>query len=219
MAISVAPTRQAPIVKGPPASPFAWIVIVAGLAALGCSLLPFYTVTATATYDNQPYSSSFTGNAWYGVFGWLAIVLVAAGAIGAIVHLAGAKSRVAGADLAVMFSALGLATAIIAGFAFPSIENANLVAGRPWFSLQKLYGTGYWLSLICAIIAVGTATMTLLDTHLRAAANPSPAKPAPAQPAPAQLTQPWTSTPPAPQWPQPVPQPSAPQWPPTPYRV
>ena len=192
-------TPPPPAVDTTKASPFAWIVIVAGIAALGCSLLPFYTVTSTATLDGQAYSSSFTGNAWYGIFGWLSVVLVAIGAIGAIVHLAGAKSRVAGADIAVLFSALGLATAIIARIVYPTIENTNLVAGRTWFSLQKLYGTGYWLCVICAIIAVGAASLTLLDAHREAttaqAETPAPA-PAPALAPIPPWTQQWTQ----PQW-------------------
>jgi len=190
-------------------SPFAWVVIVAGVCAIGCSLLPFYTITSTVTYESQHYSQSFTGNAWYGIFGWLAVVFVAGGAIAAIWHLAASKSRLAAADLAVILAALGLATAIIARIVYPSIENANLVTGRPWFSLQKLYGTGYWLSLVCAIIAVGAAAATLVDARHRAKTT----TPAPTLPIP-----PWTPPqyqPPAQYQPTPQYQP-APQYQPPP---
>ena len=138
------------------------MVLVAGLAALGASLLPYYTVVSTIDWQGVPHTESFTGNSWFGLYGWLAAVLLACSAGAAAMHIASAKTRRPFAVVAVFLSVAGLASAIAARVIYPDITNLDLVKDLQWFTVDKLYGYGYWVGLGCAIVATVAAVVALL---------------------------------------------------------
>jgi len=170
------------------------LLVIAGAGAIGATFLPFYVVSTKIDYLDVGYSASFTGNAWYGIFGWLAGVLVAVAAVAAGVHLATKTRAMAGAALAL--SVIGLVCAGAAGVIYPDVSNLDMVAGQPWFSIEQAYSIGYWVLLVCAFLAVIAGVIMLI--HARSIAAPKPVAAPPSMTAPQSVVLP-PQVPPA--WP------------------
>ena len=124
--------------------------------------MPYYTVVSTIDWLGVPHTKSFTGNAWFGVYGWVAAVLLACGAAAAAMYLAYAKTRRPFAIAAVLLSVAGLFSALIVRVVYPDITNFDLVEKLQWFTVDKQYAYGYWVGLGCAIVATVAAVIVLL---------------------------------------------------------
>jgi len=153
------------------------VVIVAGLAGLGASLLPYYTVVSTIDWLGVPHTKSFTGNAWFGVYGWVAALLLALGAAAAAMYIASAKTRQPFAVAAMLLSVAGLFSAILVRVIYPDITNFELVEKLQWFTVDKQYSYGYWVGLGCAVVATAAAVLTFLSTMRKPAPPQSPVVP------------------------------------------
>jgi len=163
------------------------LVVLVGLGAIALSFVPsYYQITVTVSYFNPPITSSDSVNAWYGIYGWLAAVLLGVAVLPAIIHLAIHRPPLP--TVGFLFTMAGLASVIVARLVFPPVAHLDLVGDASWLTIQKSYGWAYWASLACAVIAVGGAAMTMIDARQRAAeeiANPAPVFTPPPVPTPA----------------------------------
>ena len=160
-----------------PVSIFAWLVMAGGALALICSFLPYYTIKATVPGYG---SESDWGNAWNGFFGWFGILmLLAAAAIVAAQVFADLKQPQMPL-ISLGLAGIGLILVVIALFVFPGKSDLESAAGMTIDQLEN-YGVtvdmgrsvGYWLSLVCAVVAVVGAVMFYMEAQK--AATPAPA--------------------------------------------
>ena len=154
--VTVASARRRP----PSPAPYAWTMLVAGLASLGFSLLPmYYTLTVTITLD-APFSTTQNYNAWYGLFGWLGSVLLVLAGVVAIIKVISHSSKVGWAYSAMVVSLLGLASTVVAHFIYPAIDNPSFGDDvSKYATIDGGFGVGYAFCLLCALCSALPAVL------------------------------------------------------------
>ena len=79
-----------------------------------------------------------------------------------VISIGAAKARRPFAVIAAVLCVAGLVGVIAARLIYPDITNLHLVAGLQWFTVEKLFGYGYWISLGCAAVASVAAIFALV---------------------------------------------------------
>jgi hypothetical protein len=122
-----------------------WVILAAGVLAFIFSLFDYYTVTV----HFGSVSSSASGSAWHGFFGWFAALLALAGAVLVALELFSPQVRVPWPNRLVGLGLFAVATlcVILALFIFPygNYSGVGIDEGR---------GFGYWASLVVIIIGL-----------------------------------------------------------------
>jgi len=170
-------------------------LLIAGLVSVSLSFLPYYALTTTLTVSGIDYTASGTYDAWHGIYGWLAAVLLAVSAVFTIVYILAAKARAPLSVVVMLICVLALASAVASHYIYVTVVGVEYFAGQDYFTLDKQFGIGHWLILICAAVAVISAIFMMSSAFRRAPAVAQPVVPQPpvVPPWPAPTTMPYAA--------------------------